>query len=94
MHHELDTNTHLHVGHLPLQADPGLLGQSQLLVVPLAELLQGVDLGLRGLELALQRAALQLDLLELVLEAPHLLPQVLHCKHRTGFGELGVGAAL
>lgn len=75
-------NFYLHVCHFSLQADSGLLGQRQLLVVPLPELLQGVDLGLRGLELALQRVALQLDLLELVLKTSHLLPQVLNCNGR------------
>ena len=67
------TTAHLHVGHLALQPDSGLLGQSQLLLVPLAELLQGVDLGLGGLKAVLQGAALQLHLLQLALETAHLL---------------------
>lgn len=69
---------YLDVGHLALQPDPGLLGQSKLLLVPLPDTLQGCNLGLGRLQLAGQRSALQLHLLQLALQGCHLLPQVMH----------------
>lgn len=54
---------YLDVGHLALQPDPGLLGQGELLLVPLPDTLQGRDLSLGCLQLAGECGALQLHLL-------------------------------
>lgn len=68
------------MSHLSLQSDPGLLGQGELLLVPLPDVLQRGDLGLGRLQLAAQSRALPLHLLELALQGCHLLPQVMHWK--------------
>lgn len=74
---------YLNVGHLALQSDPGLLGQGELLLVPLPDALQRRDFRLGRLQPTGERRALQLHLPQLALQGCHLLPQVVHWKQES-----------